>query len=205
MLDRITRKRELRQLEEEALREGRIPPGQSLTVKWPVLHATPVPNVDLSTWSFRIFGLVDDPVELDWREFSSLPRVTRVSDVHCVTRWTKLNNLWEGVPVAELLAHVSLRPQAQYVMVHAPGYEANLPLSALLDDDVLLALKHDGRDLTPEHGGPVRLVVPKRYFWKSVKWVNGLEFMAEDRPGFWEMRGYHMEGDPWAEERFGQW
>jgi DMSO/TMAO reductase YedYZ molybdopterin-dependent catalytic subunit len=205
VLDRIERRRELRRLEEEALAAGRIPPGQALTVKWPVLHATEPPDVDLRTWTFRIFGLVDEPAALTWEQFSSLPRVRITSDVHCVTRWSKLDNQWEGVAIAEVLRHVSIPPRAQFVMVHAPGYSANLPLGALLDEDVLFALKHNGEDLTRNHGGPVRLVVPKRYFWKSVKWVNGLELMEEDRPGFWEVRGYHMEGDPWSEDRFGAW
>jgi len=200
--DRIERRRELRQLEEDALAQGRIPPGQALTVKWPVLHATGPGKVDKATWSLRLFGLVEQSVTLSWDEFLSLPQATRINDVHCVTRWSKLDNTWEGVPVADVLQRVAVHPESQFVMVHAPGYTANLPLSALLDDDVLLATRHNGQDLTREHGGPVRLVVPKRYFWKSVKWVTGLEFMAEDRPGFWEVRGYHNEGDPWAEERF---
>jgi DMSO/TMAO reductase YedYZ molybdopterin-dependent catalytic subunit len=202
--DRIARRRELRELEEQALREGRIPPGQALTVKWPVLHATAPPHVDLSSWTFSIFGAVDEPRTLTWDEFSHLPRITRVSDVHCVTRWSKLDNTWEGIAVEDVLERVSVSPDAQFVMVHAPGYTANLPLSALLEDGVLFALRHNGADLTAEHGGPVRLVVPQRYFWKSVKWVHALELMTEDRPGFWEMRGYHMRGDPWAEERFSE-
>lgn len=200
--DRIARRRELRELEERALREGRIPPGQALTVKWPVLHATGPPRIDLATWTFKIFGCVDEPACFTWEEFSSLPRISRISDVHCVTRWSKLGNVWEGVAVADVLQRVSIPPEAQFVMVHAPGYTANLSLADLLEDDVLLASRHNGSDLSVEHGGPVRLVVPKRYFWKSVKWVDGLELMTEDRPGFWEVRGYHMRGDPWAEERF---
>jgi DMSO/TMAO reductase YedYZ molybdopterin-dependent catalytic subunit len=200
--ERIERRRELRRLEEEALRQGRIPPGQALTVKWPVLHATGPNGVSRASWTLKLFGLVDESCTLTWDAFASLPRITRVSDVHCVTRWTKLDNTWEGVAVSEVLRYVALRPEAQFVLVHAPGYTANLPLSALLDDDVLFAYRHDGEDLAREHGGPVRLVVPKRYFWKSVKWVTGLEFLAEDRPGFWEVRGYHNDGDPWAEERF---
>lgn len=205
VLDRVQRRRELRRLEQEAIRDGRIPPGQALTVKWPVLHATAIPEIDLRTWTFRVFGLVDQPLALGWEEFSRLPRVTRRSDMHCVTRWSKLDNLWEGVSIPTVLSRVSVPPEAQFVMVHAPGYTANLPLSAMLDDDVLLALAHDGRPLDAKHGGPLRLVVPKRYLWKSVKWVNGLEFMAADAPGYWEVRGYHRDGDPWLEERFGEW
>jgi DMSO/TMAO reductase YedYZ molybdopterin-dependent catalytic subunit len=205
MRDYFERRRRLRQLQEEAIAQRRLPPGQALTVKWPTLHAGPVPRVDLAAWRFRIFGLVEEPVELDWRQFSSLPRVTTVSDIHCVTRWTKLDNTWEGVRATDVLRLAAVKPEAQFVMVHAPGYSANLPLEALLSEDALFALKHDGEELERVHGGPVRLVVPQRYFWKSVKWVDGLELMAEDRPGYWEQRGYHNEGDPWAEERFGPW
>lgn len=203
MRDYFDRRRRLRELEEEAIREQRLPPGQSLTVKWPVLSAAPVPAFDPRTWRFRIVGLVNHARSLTWQEFSALPRSTRTSDIHCVTHWTKLDNVWEGVLARDVIELAGVKPEAQFVLVHAPGYDANLPLDALLDDDVLFAVKHDGKDLPPEHGGPLRLVVPKRYFWKSVKWANGLEFLAEDRPGYWEKRGYHMEGEPWAEERYG--
>lgn len=203
LLDYFERRRRRRDLEDEAIRDHRLPPGQSLTVKWPVLSAGPAPRFDPLSWRFRLMGEVDEPQELTWDEFSALPRVTRTSDIHCVTHWTKLDNTWEGVLAAEVVSLASVRPEAQFVTVHAPDYTANLPLALLLDDETLFAFSHDGQLLPPQHGGPLRLVAPKRYFWKSVKWVNGLEFTREDQPGFWEERGYHMEGDPWSEERYG--
>lgn len=181
----------------------RVPPGQTLTDKWPVLTYGRTPRTDLSRWTFRCFGLVEQEVRWTWEEFLALPRVRVRSDVHCVTRWSRLDNEWEGVHVRELMKHVRLRPEARYVMVHAdPDYTTNLPLEDLLGDDVLLALKHDGRDLAPDHGGPCRLVVPRLYFWKSAKWVRGFEFLDVNAPGFWEQNGYHMRADPWREERY---
>jgi len=181
----------------------RIPPGQVVTSKFPVLHVGPIPTFDPQKWGFRLFGLVEEEVVFSYQEFMSLPKVEIVSDFHCVTRWSRLNNLWEGVTFRELMKHISPRPEARYVMIHSDGgYSTNLPLQALLDDDVLFAYRHDGRDLTPEHGWPLRLVVPKRYAWKSAKWARGLEFREEDRPGYWEAHGYHNDGDPWKEERY---
>jgi len=202
VVDRLDRRRQLRELEDTALREGRIPPGQSLTVKWPLLHYGSIPEIDPIEWRLRFWGLVHEPAAVTWDQFQMLPSTENTSDIHCVTHWTKLDNHWRGVPARHILSKVQLLPSARYVLVHAPGYTANLPLEALLDDDVLFATEHDGEKLSIEHGGPVRLVVPKRYFWKSVKWVNGIELLAEDRPGFWETRGYHNQGDPWTEERF---
>jgi DMSO/TMAO reductase YedYZ molybdopterin-dependent catalytic subunit len=204
VIDYFERRKQLKQAEEQAVGEGRLPPGQALTQKWPVLHVGAVPRFDPTRWRFRIWGLIAEPREWNWRDFSTLPRVWSTSDVHCVTRWTKLDNLWEGIPARDVLAQVQIDPEARFVAVHAPGYSANLPLEALLDEDVLFAFKHNGEDLTPEHGYPVRLVVPKLYFWKSVKWVNGLELMAEDRPGYWERLGYHNRGEPFAEERYSE-
>ncbi|NOZ04829.1 MAG: sulfite oxidase-like oxidoreductase [Chloroflexi bacterium] len=182
----------------------RLPPGQALTEKWPVLHYGNIPRFDPKTWDFRVWGLVEEEITWTWEDFTSLPHVTTTSDIHCVTRWSRYDNRWAGVPILEVMKHVRPLPEARYVMVHAdPDYTTNLPIEALLDDDVLFALQHDGEPLTPEHGGPLRLVVPKLYFWKSAKWVRGLEFMAEDAAGFWERAGYHMHGDPWTEERFG--
>lgn len=181
----------------------RIPPGQVLTSKFPVLHVGSIPPFDPQRWDFRLFGLVEEEVVFSYQEFMGLPKVEIVSDFHCVTRWSRLDNLWEGVSCQEVIKHIRPRPEAKYVMVHCDGgYSTNLPLQALLDDDVLLAYGHDGRDLAPEHGWPLRLVVPKRYAWKSAKWVRGLEFIEEDRPGYWESRGYHNDGDPWKEERY---
>jgi len=190
--------------EDEMSRKRRIPPGQTVTDDFPVLHHGSVPEIDLATWRFRIFGRVEEPLEMTYDEFRSLPSVTQVSDFHCVTTWSRLDNRWEGVASKELMKRVRLKPEARFVMVHAaPDFTANLPLEDFLADGVLFAWAHDRKELTPEHGWPLRLVVPHLYAWKSAKWVTGLEFMAEDRPGFWERRGYHPHGDPWAEERYG--
>jgi DMSO/TMAO reductase YedYZ molybdopterin-dependent catalytic subunit len=181
----------------------RVPPGQTLTAKWPVLTYGLTPRVDLGRWTFRCFGLVEAEVTWTWADFLELPRVSIVSDVHCVTRWSKLDNTWEGVHIREILSRLQLKPQARYVMVHAdPDYTTNLALEDLAQDDVLLAVRHDGRDLEPDHGGPCRLVVPRLYFWKSAKWVRGLEFLDVNPPGFWEQNGYHMHADPWRQERY---
>ena len=181
----------------------RVPPGQSLTTKWPVLTYGRTPRSDPARWSFRCFGLVEQEVTWTWAQFLELPRVTLTSDVHCVTRWSRLDNRWEGVHIREIMRRVPVRPEARHVLIHAdPDYTTNLPLSDLVDDDVLLALKHDGRDLEPDHGGPLRLVVPKLYFWKSAKWLRGFEFLDVNPPGFWEQNGYHMHADPWQEERY---
>ena len=185
---------------------ARIPPGQQLTVKWPVLTYGPIPKTDLATWDFRITGLVEQPTWLTWDEFMALPRTRRHNDIHCVTRWTKLDNDWDGVGVPEVMKAVTVKPEAKAVMVHAEhGFTANLALDDFLREENLFAHSHDGQPLTPEHGYPLRLVAPHLYFWKSVKFVRGLEFIAEDQPGFWERNGYHMRGDPWEEERYSSW
>jgi DMSO/TMAO reductase YedYZ molybdopterin-dependent catalytic subunit len=182
----------------------RLPPGQVLTEKWPVLHASYIPRFDPKTWDFRISGLVEQPLRWSWQEFNALPMTTVHCDIHCVTRWSKYDNDFEGVHINEIMQHVKPLTDAHFVMEHAdPDYTTNIPLDELVDDDVILALKHNGQPLTPEHGGPLRLVVPKLYFWKSAKWLRGFEFMPQDAPGFWEMYGYHMHGDPWRSERFG--
>jgi len=181
----------------------RVPPNQIVTQKFPVLTYGKTPRVGLAEWRLRLFGEVEEPITLRWEEFRQLPTVQVRADFHCVTQWSRLDNLWEGVRAREVVARVRLKPTARFVMVHCyGGYTTNLPLEVLLEEDVLFAFRLDGKDLTPEHGWPVRLVVPSRYGWKSAKWVNGLEFLAENRPGFWEARGYHMNGDPWKEERF---
>ena len=180
-----------------------LPSNQFVTDKFPVLSFGPTPKIDLSTWRFRVFGLVEEEVTLDWQQFNAMDQVTVDAEFHCVTQWSRLENTWEGVPFDEVIKLVSPKPEAKFVMVHCfGGYSTNLSLEVLSDDDVLFAHSHDGAPLAPEHGGPLRLVVPKRYGWKSAKWVNGLELMAGDAPGFWETRGYHMEGDPWKEQRF---
>jgi DMSO/TMAO reductase YedYZ molybdopterin-dependent catalytic subunit len=162
--------------------------------------------VDLSTWDFRVFGLVERPARWTYEEFLALPQVQVRSDIHCVTRWSRFDNVWQGVAYREVMRHVVVKPEARFAVIHAErGYTTNLPLSELAQDDVLFAYQHDGQELTPEHGWPLRLVVPRRYFWKSAKWVRGIELVAEDRPGFWEQNGYHNRADPWREERFSDW
>lgn len=181
----------------------RVPPGQSATTKWPVLHYGSIPRFNPATWDFRVFGLVSSPVTLSYQEFKALPRRTLTADIHCVTAWSRLGVTFEGVPARTVLEPAGIRPEAAFVMVHAEqGYETNLPLEYVLADDALLADRADGADLTPEHGWPLRLVIPRLYFWKSAKWVRGFELMAGDRAGFWERNGYHMRGDPWKEERY---
>jgi DMSO/TMAO reductase YedYZ molybdopterin-dependent catalytic subunit len=181
----------------------RTPPGQALTRKWPVLTYGRTPRFDPATWSFRCFGLVEEEVSWTWEELQALPRAEVTCDIHCVTHWSRLDNRFEGVSIHEILRRVRPRPEARYVLIHAdPDYTTNLPLADLVDDGVLLAMKHDGQDLTPEHGGPLRLLVPKLYFWKSAKWLRGFEFLDVNAPGFWELNGYHMHADPWAEERY---
>jgi DMSO/TMAO reductase YedYZ molybdopterin-dependent catalytic subunit len=183
----------------------RLPPGQIVTRKWPVLHYGTVPSVDPRTWRFEVRGTVDAPFALGWEELVALPRQETLCDIHCVTRWSRYDNVFEGVPVSPLLARARPRPEAAFVLIHAEqGFTTNVPLSDLDRPGNLLALRHDGRDLDPEHGGPVRLVIPHLYFWKSAKWVRGFELLEEDYPGFWEQNGYHMRGEPWTEERFGR-
>ena len=185
--------------------DTRLPPGQIRTEKWPVLHYGNVPRVRTDTWRFRVRGLVEHPFELTWDELLALPRQETLCDMHCVTHWSRYDNVFEGVPVRALLERAKPRPDAAYVMVHAdPDYTTNLPLDDLDRDANLLALRFNGEPLTAEHGGPVRLLVPHLYLWKSAKWVTGLEFLADDEPGFWEQNGYHMRGDPWEEERYGR-
>jgi DMSO/TMAO reductase YedYZ molybdopterin-dependent catalytic subunit len=181
----------------------RLPPNQKVVDDWPVLTYGATPRIDLERWRLRLFGEVEEEKEFTWAEFLALPKSVVRSDVHCVTGWSKMDNQWEGVLVKDLLQQVRLRPTARAVMVHCyGGYTTNLLLEDLLRDEVLLAYRHNGQELTPEHGWPLRLVVPHLYFWKSAKWVRGLEFLPQDRPGFWEMYGYHIRGDPWKEERY---
>jgi DMSO/TMAO reductase YedYZ molybdopterin-dependent catalytic subunit len=183
--------------------EGRVPPGQYLTEKFPVLTHGPTPKVDPARWQFRIFGLVAEDILWTYEEFMALPQVDLTSDFHCVTRWSQLDNTWTGVPITEIVTRIGIRREAKYVMVHAyGGYTTNLPLVDLLSEDVIFAHSRNGEPLSADHGWPLRLIVPKLYAWKSAKWVNALEFMAEDQAGFWEGYGYHNHGDPWTEERF---
>ena len=182
----------------------RLPPGQYLTEKWPVLHAGTVPHTDLATWDFRVLGEVESPLTLSWEEFTELPAEEITTDIHCVTRWSRFDTSFRGVRWQTLADLVRPAPGARFAIAHAEqGFTANLPLPALEADDVLFAYEADGEPLTPDHGWPLRLVVPSRYFWKSAKWLRGIELRASDEPGFWERYGYHNDADPWKEERYG--
>jgi DMSO/TMAO reductase YedYZ molybdopterin-dependent catalytic subunit len=182
----------------------RIPPGQSRTEKWPVLHYGGVPRLDIATWRFEVSGLVEQPFSLTYDELQALPSQDTLCDIHCVTRWSRLDNRFEGVSVRQILERARPLPSARFVLVHAaPDFTTNLPLDDLDRAENVLAWRHNGEALTPEHGWPVRLVVPHLYFWKSAKWVTGFEFLPQDYPGFWEQNGYHMRGDPWNSERYG--
>jgi DMSO/TMAO reductase YedYZ molybdopterin-dependent catalytic subunit len=183
----------------------RIPPGQSLTDRFPVLHYGPVPHVDLEKWDFKIFGLVGEPVRFTWAEFMKLPQSQVTMDIHCVTRWSKLDTTWEGVLATDLMKHVDLKPQAKFVIAHAEyGFTANIPLEFFLDEQTILAHSFGGKPLEKDHGWPLRLVVPKKYFWKSAKWIRGIEFLAQDKLGFWERNGYNNNADPFKEERYSE-
>lgn len=195
--------RKRRRLERKMKEEGRLPPGQSLTLKFPVLHYGPLPQTDLKTWTLRTFGLVEEEKMWSWEAFLELPAKKVTCDIHCVTRWSKFDTTWEGLSFKMLAKLTRVKPQAKFVIAHCEhGYTTNVPLDVMLDDDVLLAYRYEGEFLEPEHGFPLRTLVPKRYFWKSAKWVRAIEFTGTDRPGFWENAGYHNEGDPWKEERY---
>ena len=182
---------------------ARLPPGQYLTEKWPVLHAGSVPDLELATWDFRVWGEVEQEVRLSWDELNALPRTEHVQDIHCVTRWSKFDMAFEGIHWRELERLVRPRPSARYVIAHAEqGFTANVPLPFLRDDRALLATHANGEPLAPEHGWPLRLVIPGKYFWKSAKWLRGIELSGDDQPGFWERYGYHNDADPFQEERY---
>ena len=182
---------------------NRVPPGQVISSRWPVLHQGSVPVCDPETWQFNVWGLVDVPTSWTWNEFQSLPRVTRHGDLHCVTRWSSLDHEWEGIQPRTVLDLAGRHSDAHFVLLHGEGgYTANLPLDVFLAEDVVLATLHNGEPLSAEHGAPLRAVVPARYAWKSVKWLRGIELLAEDRLGFWEEYGYSNSADPWREERF---
>jgi DMSO/TMAO reductase YedYZ molybdopterin-dependent catalytic subunit len=189
----------------DTLRPNRLPPSQSRTVKWPVLDASGPPELSGVQWSFHVAGLVKHSMQWNWSEFQALPRVKVLADFHCVTRWSQLDNLWAGVSTREIASRVEVSPEARFVLVHAydGGWTTNMPVEAFLSEDALLADTRDGARLTIEHGAPLRLIVPRLYAWKSAKWIRAVEFLAEDEAGFWEQAGYHMNGDPWKEERFG--
>ena len=196
---------ERRQLERQMKEAGRLPPGQSLTLKWPVLHYGSVPRFDPEIWDFSVYGLVENELRLRWGEFNALPKIERTSDFHCVTRWSRFDNHWNGVSVQEILRRAKPKPGAAFVLVHAEqGYTANVPLADLDRPEVLLATHHDGQPLPLDHGYPLRLVIPHLYAWKSVKWVRSFEILDHDVPGFWEQNGYNMYGDPWKEQRYSE-
>jgi len=180
-----------------------VPPGQTVTNGFPVLHVGDVPRFDPATWRLRFFGLVENPYELTWDELRAEPTTEWRGDIHCVTRWSKKDTIWRGVPFKRLVDRARPKPEAKFVIQHADNdYTTNLPLEAMLGDDVLVAYEFDGQALEPIHGGPIRMFVPKLYFWKSAKWIKAIEFIDRDRKGFWEQRGYHNDADPWKEERY---
>jgi DMSO/TMAO reductase YedYZ molybdopterin-dependent catalytic subunit len=189
-------------LVERGLDPARLPPGQYLTEKWPVLHAGTVPSTDLATWDFRVFGEVEEPLTLTWKAFQALPSTEVTVDIHCVTRWSRFDTSFRGVRWSELAKLVRPKASARFVLAHAEqGFTSNLPLEALEDEHALIAYEADGEPLEPDHGWPLRLMVPSRYFWKSAKWLRGLELRATDQPGYWERYGYHNDADFWREER----
>ncbi len=204
-----------RSVEEQVRKEGRLPPGQAVTVKFPVLHYGPVPPFNPDTWEFRVWGEVLEPKQWSWQEFNQLPREHLKMDIHCVTGWSKFDTLWEGVSVGRLVEKglIKVKPEAHYVLQHAEyGFTTNLPMEIVLAGNFLLATHFNGEPITPEHGYPLRGVVgsivgqlglEQPYFWKGAKWLRGLEFLKEDKPGFWENAGYHNHGDVWKEERYG--
>jgi len=201
----VFRSKAERKVRELGYDPARLPPGQYLTEKWPVLHAGDVPRYrDLATWTFRVFGEVENELELSWEQLNELPRSSNVQDIHCVTRWSRFDASFEGVHWSELAKLARPKPTANFVIAHAEaGFTSNVPLSYLEDPNALLATHADGEPLAPEHGYPLRLVIPGKYFWKSAKWLRGIELSSIDRPGFWERYGYHNDADPWQEERYG--
>jgi DMSO/TMAO reductase YedYZ molybdopterin-dependent catalytic subunit len=204
-VDGVFRSKAEKQVMERGYDPARLPPGQHLTEKWPVLHAGDVSHYpDLSTWTLRVFGEVENELELSWQQLNELPRSSNVQDIHCVTRWSRFDTQFEGVHWSELAKLARPKPTARFAIAHAEaGFTSNVPLSFLADPDALLATDADGEPLTPEHGYPLRLVIPGKYFWKSAKWLRGIELSSVDKPGFWERYGYHNDADPWREERYG--
>jgi DMSO/TMAO reductase YedYZ molybdopterin-dependent catalytic subunit len=194
-----------RQLEADMKKQGRLPPGQSLTLKFPVLTYGPNPKFDPATWDLRVFGEVKQDMRWTWDQFSQLPTVHVVCDIHCVTRWSKFDTAWEGVRFRDFVDLFGLTDRAKHVIAHCDyGYTTNVPLEDMMRDNVLLAYRYDSQPLELDHGGPLRTLVPHLYFWKSAKFLRALEFSSVDKPGFWEKAGYHNYGDPFQEERYGR-
>jgi DMSO/TMAO reductase YedYZ molybdopterin-dependent catalytic subunit len=194
-----------RKVAEAGYDPARLPPGQYLTDKWPVLHAGDIASypADLAGWDFRVHGEVDNPITLGWAELNELPKATVTQDIHCVTRWSRFDTTFTGVPWSAIRELVRQRPSAHYAIAHAEaGFTANVPASFLDAEGALLVTHADGEPLTPEHGWPLRLVVPGKYFWKSAKWLRSIELRSTDAPGFWERYGYHNDADPWKEQRY---
>ena len=182
---------------------ARLPPGQYLTEKWPVLHAGSIPSTDLATWTFEVSGEVESPATLSWDELNALPRTEHTQDIHCVTRWSKFDMTFKGVRWSDVEPLIRTKPSARYAIAHAEqGFTANVPIEFLEADDALIAYEALGEPLTPEHGWPVRLVIPRKYFWKSAKWLRGIELRSTDQPGFWERYGYNNNADYTKEERY---
>ena len=183
--------------------QKRVPPGQYLTEKWPVLHYGPIPTFDPKRWDFRVFGAVENEIKLNWDEFQKLEQTAVTADMHCVTTWSRLDQKWEGIPFSKIVELAKPTPDAKFVIAHSEyGFTANIPIEYCLRDDCLIALRANGAPLTAEHGSPARLVVPRLYAWKSAKWLRGIEFSETDKSGFWERNGYHNTGDPWKEQRY---
>lgn len=181
----------------------RVPPGQTVTDRFPILHEGDVPQYDMSSWSIRVFGEVEEEKTFTFDDLMNMPQTDVLCDIHCVTRWSKLDTNWRGIKFTDFMKHFNIKPEGKYVMVHGDtDYTTNIPLEDLLKDNILLAHTYEGEKLTEKHGGPMRLVVPHLYFWKSAKWITGFEFMTEDKPGFWEQNGFHMYAEPFAEQRF---
>jgi DMSO/TMAO reductase YedYZ molybdopterin-dependent catalytic subunit len=195
--------RNRKSLLEKGFSPDRLPPGQYYTERYPVLHVGDVPTADLSTWTLRVFGLVRNELSLSWEELHDFTVVDTVVDIHCVTKWSKFDSHWQGVRVRDVLERAGIEPSATHVVQHAEhGYTTNTPLAEVLADDALLAWSFGDEPLDPVHGGPLRMVIPRLYFWKSAKWLRGLELLDHDQPGFWEQNGYHNVGDPWLEQRY---
>lgn len=203
MHDKAARLRKSRAPRIDSELHGRLPPGQVLTERFPILHEGEIPEYDMASWSLQLFGAITNPVQLRFADLQELPQRQVRCDIHCVTRWSKCDTQWSGVHLSDLLRVLDIQPVGNFVMAHAGNdYQTNLTLEDMLHPDSLLALTYDGEPLSPQHGWPLRLIIAGRYFWKSAKWLQGLEFVHQERPGFWESNGFHLHADPFHEQRF---